>query len=138
MGSLKAKIRYAFAVDKPGPAEPTEKQKPAVDWVCDQIAKRGMTLPGLIALEMGRPLNYIGSMAMHFVSPGVWAVAPKHIYGGYKDFAEFLESRGSTEYMCRRIEELEAEYLEKENARKAERVKNKKNKQSKPPRHDED
>ena len=40
--------------------------------------------------------------------------------------------------MSRRIEELEAEYLEKENARKAERTKNKKDKKSKPPRHDED
>ena len=137
MGSLRSKLKHAFVVDAPGAVEPTEKQKPAVDWVCNQIAKRGLTLPGLIALEMGRPLNYIGSMAMHFVSPGVWAVAPKHIYGGYKDFAEFLENRGSTEYMCRRIEELEAAYLKRENARKAERKKNKENKESKPEHHDE-
>ena len=97
-----------------------------------------MTLPGLIVLEMTRPLNWIGAQVMHMTSPGVWAIAPKHIYGGYNDFAKFLEKRGSVEYMSRRIEELEAEYLEKENARKAERTKNKKDKKSKPPRHDED
>ena len=138
MGSLRSKLKHAFAVDAPGAVEPTEVQRPAVEWVCDQIAKRGLTLPGLVALEMGRPLNYIGSMAMHFVSPGVWAIAPKHIYGGYEEFAKFLENRGSMEYMCRRIEELEAEYLEKEKTRKAERTKNKKNKKSNPQHHDED
>ena len=136
MGSLRSKLKHAFAVDKPGPAVPTEKQKPAVDWVCHQIAKRRLTLPGLIALEMGRPLNYIGSMAMHFVSPGVWAVAPKHIYGRYQDFAEFLESRGSTEYMSRRIEELEAEYMKQDDKRKANK-KNKKNNQNKSEHYDE-
>ncbi len=138
MGSLRSKLKHAFAVDPPGAVEPTESQRPAVDWVCMQVAKRNMTLPGLIFLEMTRPLNYLGSQVMHFTSPGVWAIAPKHIYGGYKDFAKFLENRGSIEYMCRRIEELEAEYLEQENKQKANRAKNKKNNESKPQHHDED
>ena len=131
MGALRQKIKRAFAVDPPGPCEPTDLQKPAVDWVCDQIAKRGLTLPGLIAMEMSRPLNYLGAMTMHFVSPGVWAVAPKHIHNGYTNFSKFLENRGSIEFMCRRIEELEAGYLEKENRLKAERKLNKKNKKNK-------
>ena len=138
MGSLRSKLKHAFAVDPPGAVEPNESQRPAVDWVCMQVAKRNMTLPGLIFLEMARPLNYLGSQVMHFTSPGVWAIAPKHIYGGYKDFATFLENRGSIEYMCRRIEELEAEYLERENKQKENRAKNKKNNESKPQHHDED
>ena len=144
MGAIRQKIKHAFAVDPPGPIEPTDQQKPAVDWVCDQIAKRRLTLPGLIFLEMSRPLNYLGSQVMHFTSPGVWAIAPKHIYGGYTNFAKFLENRGSMEYMCRRIEEMEAGYLEKENKLKAERKKikkDKKNKRNKPKpteNHDED
>lgn len=143
MGAIRQKIKHAFAVDPPGPTEPTEQQKPVVDWVCDQIAKRRLTLPGLIFLEMSRPLNYLGSQVMHFTSPGVWAIAPKHIYGGYKHFARFLESRGSMEYMCRRIEELEAGYLEKEKQRKAQRKQqklDKKNKRTQKPieNHDQD
>ena len=144
MGIIRQKIKHAFAVDPSGPAEPTEQQKPAVDWVCNQIAKRRLTLPGLIFLEMSRPLNYLGSQVMHFTSPGVWAIAPRNIYGGYKDFAKFLENRGSIEYMCRRIEELEAGFLEKESKQKAERKKikkDKKNKRNKPnptENHDED
>ncbi len=144
MGALRQKIKHAFAVDPPGPAEPTDQQKPAVDWVCNQIAKRRLTLPGLIFLEMTRPLNYLGAQCMHFTQPGVWAIAPKHIYGGYKYFAKYLENRGSMEYMCRRIEEMEAGYLEKENAQKAERKqkkldkKNKKNKQKQIENNDQD
>ena len=137
MGSLRSKLKHAFAVDVPGAVEPTDAQRPAVEWVCAQVAKRHLTLPGLIALEMTRPLNWIGAQVMHMTSPGVWAIAPKHIYGGYNDFAKFLENRGSVEYMCRRIEELEAEYLEQEHKRKAERAKNKKNKENKPQHHDE-
>ncbi len=137
MGSLRSKLKHAFAVDEPGPVQPTEQQRPAVEWICNQVAKRSLTLPGLIVLEMTRPLNYLGAQVMHITSPGVWAIAPKHIYGGYKNFAEFLEKRGSVEYMCRRIEELEAEYLEQEHKRKAERAKNKKNKENKPQHHDE-
>ena len=138
MGSLRSKLKHAFAVDVPGVVEPTDAQRPAVDWVCAQVAKRHLTLPSLIVLEMTRPLNWIGAQMMHMTSPGVWAIAPKHIYGGYNDFAKFLENRGSVEYMCRRIEELEAEYLEKEKTRKAERTKNKKNKKSNPQHHDAD
>ncbi len=136
MGSLRSKLKHAFAVDAPGALEPTDAQRPAVEWICNQVAKRSLTLPGLIVLEMTRPLNYLGAQVMHLTSPGVWAIAPKHIYGGYKNFAEFLEKRGSVEYMCRRIEELEAEYLEREHKRKPERVKNKKNKENKPEHHD--
>ncbi len=137
MGSLRSKLKHAFAVDAPGAVEPTEAQRPAVEWVCMQVAKRNMTLPGLIVLEMTRPLNYLGAQVMHFSRPGVWAIAPSRLYSGYKNFAEFLEHRGSIEYMCRRIEELEAEYLTQRNARKAERKKNKENKESKPEHHDE-
>ncbi len=47
--SLGERIRQAFAVDPPGAVEPTSDQQPAVDWFCKQIAKRGLTTPGLVA-----------------------------------------------------------------------------------------
>ena len=54
--SWRDRIRNAFAVDKPGAAEPTERQGEICDTVCKAVVRRGMTLPALMALEMGRPL----------------------------------------------------------------------------------
>ena len=90
MGPLRSKLKHAFAVDAPGAVEPTKLQRPAVEWICTQIAKRHLSTPGLIFFEMTRPLNYLGAQVMHLTSPGVWAIAPKHIYGGYIHFAGFL------------------------------------------------
>jgi hypothetical protein len=98
-------LRHAFAIDSPGPAEPTGRQKAAVDLVCSEIARRHLTTPALIFLETFRPLSFVGSQAMHFFQPIVSAV----IRGdAYQHFAEFLEQRGSVDYICRELEKLEA------------------------------
>lgn len=110
MRTLKEKFRHAFAVDPEGAATPTEDQQTPVDWICRQMAKRHLTTPGLIAMEMCRPLNYLAAQTMHFTEPAVWAVAPKKVFSHYQHFASFLERRGSIEHMCRRLEEIEAEY----------------------------
>lgn len=109
-------FKDAFAVDKPGPAEPTPLQQPAADWVCVQIAKRRLSTPSLIFLEMSRPLNFLGAQTMHFFRPGFWALASQTSYEGYVAFSEFLEHRGSIEYLSRRVEHFESQFtrLEKE------------------------
>ncbi len=99
-------LKNAFAVDPPGPAKPTEAQAAVVDRACRDIVKRHLTTPALVFLETLRPLNYIGSQAMHFFQPIVSAVLRGE---GYRHFTEFLEQRGSVDYICRRIEELEEE-----------------------------
>ena len=118
MSSVKQKLKHAFAVDPPGPAEPTPEQKPVVDRFCRWVARRHLTLPGIIVMEVIRPLNWVMAQAGHFFSPGVWAVTPEQTHQGYKLFVSFLEHRGSIEYITRRIECLEEEYekLEKEKA----------------------
>lgn len=105
-------LKHAFAVDPPGPAEPTPEQQPAVEKVCREIVRRHMTTPALVFLEMSRPLNYVGSQALHFFQPVISVLTDS---AGPKHFAEFLERRGSIEYICRRIEDLEAEATAKEN-----------------------
>jgi hypothetical protein len=102
-------LKHAFAVDESGPAEPTPEQEPAIDWFCRQIAKRHLTTPGLIGLEMSRPLNFIASQTMHFFGPGVWAIVKQQTYEHYEQFAAFLEKRGSIDYLCQRIEHFEME-----------------------------
>ena len=103
-------LKHAFAVDPPGPADPTPEQRDAVDAVCRQIVKRHLTTPALLFLEMSKPLNYLGSQAMHFFAPMLSVLS-----GGqrHRHFAAFLEHRGSIDYLCRRIEELEAEAVAK-------------------------
>lgn len=109
MKSWPARLRHAFAVDPAGPCPPTAEQEPAVDWFCLQIAKRHLSTPGLIALEMSRPMNYLASQMLQALSPGVWAVVPQKTHAQYRHFAQFLERRGSVEYLVARIEELEQE-----------------------------
>jgi hypothetical protein len=99
------RLRHAFAVDPPGGREPNDEQRAVVDRICAEIVRRRLATPALIFLEMFRPLNYIGAQAMHFFQPIVTAVARGD---DYRHFTEFLEGRGSVDYMCRRIEEIEA------------------------------
>ncbi len=113
MGSLKQRVKHAFAVDPPGPAVPTPAQQVPVDWVCQQVARRHLTTPGLIALEMSRPLNYVFSQTMQFFSPGAWAIFGQRKYEHYTQFAAFMEHRGAVEYLERRIEHFEAQFEKK-------------------------
>jgi hypothetical protein len=107
-------LKNAFALDPPGPVEPTPQQQPIIDRICREIARRHLTTPGLIVLEMIRPLNYLGSQAMHFLEPAVWAVLSKETHVDYQQFALFLEHRGSMDYLCRRIEHFEHEFEQRE------------------------
>ena len=104
-------LKHAFAVDPPGPAEPTPEQSAAIDAVCRQIVKRHLTTPTLLFLEMSRPLNYFGSQVLHFFAPFLSMLSSRQ---GHRHFAAFLEHRGSIDYLCRRIEELEAQATRKE------------------------
>ncbi|MHC5024029.1 MAG: hypothetical protein ACYTGG_08965 [Planctomycetota bacterium] len=107
-------FKHAFAVDPPGPAEPTPQQQPVVDRICREIARRHLTTPGLIALEMFRPLNFLGAQALRFLEPAVWSIARAQGFERYQQFALFLERRGSMDYLCRRIEHFEHEYERRE------------------------
>ncbi|MHC4909674.1 MAG: hypothetical protein ACYTF9_08160 [Planctomycetota bacterium] len=110
MGRLKDQLSHAFAVDPPGPAEPTPLQQGPIDRVCRAIAKKHLATPGLMMLEMARPLNWVGAQALHVLGPAVWAIARTETYDGYQALVSFLEQRGSLEYMARRVEHFEAEF----------------------------
>ena len=116
MGRVRSKIKHAFAVDPPGAAEPTPEQASSVDWFCRQVARRRLTVPGLIALEMTRPLNYLAAQVMHVFTPAVWALARPESLDQYRHFAAFLEHRGAMEYLVQRIERFE-EQFDRERAR---------------------
>jgi len=98
-------LKHAFAIEPPGVAEPTEIQRAVVERICTEIVRRRMVTPALMMLEMSRPLNYVSAQFLHFLQPFVSFSANK---AEYQSFAEFLERRGSLEYICQRLEALNA------------------------------
>lgn len=95
--------RNAFAVEPPGPAQPTEAQQPIVDRLCREVVNRGMSVPALLLLESSRPLNFVSAQVIHFFTPLLSAITNPE---GARLFAEYLEQRGSIPYLCDRIEQF--------------------------------
>lgn len=96
-------LKHAFAIEPEGPVEPNEAQKAVVDRLCRQVVERGMATPALVFLESVRPLNYVTSQTLQFFAPILSVVADAK---ACQDLADFLEHRGSVDYLCRRIEEM--------------------------------
>lgn len=97
-------LKHAFAVEKPGPATPTPEQKLVVDRVCAEIVRRRLTAPTTVTLETMRPLNFMGAQVLHFLSPFISTMVESD---AHDHLAAFLEHRGSIDYLCDLIEELE-------------------------------
>lgn len=100
---IKQWLAHAFAVERPEDFAPTDEQQLIADRICREIIRRDMVTLAIVSLETCRPLNYVGSQAIHFFSPFLsFLVEPKsqHI------FADFLEKRGSIEWLCQRLETL--------------------------------
>ncbi|MDP7009236.1 MAG: hypothetical protein QGI78_06670 [Phycisphaerales bacterium] len=106
---MKKGWKHAFHVEDQDSITPTEQQKAAIDRLCRGIIRRGLTTPAIIGVEMGRPLNFVGSQTMHFFTPLIAAFVPTDSWNA---MAEFLEHRGSVDWIRNRIEELENESLE--------------------------
>ena len=101
-------LKHAFAIEREGPIEPTDEERPVIDALCRQVVFRGLVTPAQVFLESVKPLNYVSSQALVFFSPILSAIADP---AACRHLAEFLERRGSIDYLCRRIETLAAERL---------------------------
>ncbi len=99
-------LKYAFAIEDPKDFEPSPRQRQIVDRICHEVVRRQMTTPALLALETCRPLNFVGSQLIHFFAPFISALSESD---AHQQFAQFLEHRGSIEFLCQRIETLETE-----------------------------
>lgn len=119
---IREQFKHAFAVEKPEDLRPTDEQKALVDALCREIARRGMTAPMQILLEVGTPYNYLMSQTMHFFRPAsstlIWVFAPFLPKGmssrNYQLVAEFLEHRGALPYIRDRVEHFESEMSKRE------------------------
>lgn len=99
-------LQHAFSVEAAGPAEPTEAQRLLLDRLCRQIVARDLTTPSLIFLETVRPLNFVTGQCLRFFAPILESLGDSR---ACEVLAGFLEQRGSIDWLCRRIEELDRE-----------------------------
>jgi hypothetical protein len=99
-------LKHAFAVEVPGAAEPSEAQRAIIEKLCREVVRRRMTTPALLMLETGRPLNYVSAQLLHFFQPMLSFLANA---AEYQAFTEFLEQRGSIDYIVARLETLNEE-----------------------------
>lgn len=108
-------LKHAFAIDSPDQIKPNETQRALVEKLCAEVVRRRLTTPALLMLEMSRPLNYISAQFLHFLQPIATAIADTN---KYQNLTLFLEQRGSIDYICHRIEALEAGVKERAGASK--------------------
>ena len=108
--SMREFMRNAFALDDGKPCEPTDQQREVLEKLAAEVARRAMSGPALVFLEMSRPLNTIGAAAVTFFAPIASIIAHP---ASVKHFAEFLEKRGSVDVLVRMIEAAEAARREK-------------------------
>ncbi|MEX0702638.1 MAG: hypothetical protein WD069_11130 [Planctomycetales bacterium] len=100
---LPPRLKHAFAVDPPGPAEPTPEERPIVEALCREIVRRRLATPAIAFLEMSRPLNYVASQALAFFGPVLSAITDSR---GHAHVSAFLERRGSIDWLLERIEQM--------------------------------
>lgn len=80
-----------------------------MEWLCEQVTRRGLVTPALIALETCRPLNGLSSAGLRLLQPTVEVMLPETAATDVENFARFLEKRGSIDHLVERLETLEAE-----------------------------
>ena len=104
--SWREKIRHAFAVDAPGPAEPTDSQRVVVEKLLTTIVERGMAHPAGIFLESWRPLGVLTGQGMQALSPFAGILLDQN---AWKEVANYFDKRGAILWMLQRMDELESQ-----------------------------
>ena len=68
LAQLQAGLRHAFAV-RPQFQPLASEDVGLMERVADVIVKRGMAAPATVFLESMGPMNFLGSQALHFLTP---------------------------------------------------------------------
>ena len=93
---MREAIKRAFDIGEKKPFKPNKNQKLIVKKISFEISKRHLTLPAIVTLETLRPLNYLGSQAMHFFQPIITSILNVE---GYSEFTSMLEKRECIDYL---------------------------------------
>ncbi|MDE0297728.1 MAG: hypothetical protein OXN17_03790 [Candidatus Poribacteria bacterium] len=85
---------------------PEAEQKALLENVATQIVKRRLTVPAIMALEIFKPLNFLGSQTLIALSPFVQSIFNST---DYQKFALIIEKDSNVESLIRLIEDFDKE-----------------------------
>ncbi len=74
---LKETMREAFAVRPPAEALSADDVR-LLERVATEVVRRGMATPAVLFLESAGPMNFLGSQALHFLTPILNLVCDTH------------------------------------------------------------
>jgi len=97
---LKESLAHAFAVESLETEIQTEERVLA-NKVATFLVRRRLSTPAIMLLETGRPLNFIGSQFLTFLSPFVSIIFKK--VEDFNRFTRFLEKRKSIDCLIDQI-----------------------------------
>jgi hypothetical protein len=95
----------------------TPEDETLVSKVAEKIVRRRMTVPAIFFLESSKPLAFLGGQLLIFLEPFIQTLFN---FRQYQRFAFLMEDRSNWERLIRKVEDLEAEYTEKEKQAKKE------------------
>lgn len=98
-------LRHAFAVKDEEAGDFDAEERQLAERVATFIVRRRMTAPAVMLLESGRPLNFLGSQLLAFLSPFATLLFSSE---EYDRFVRFLEKRSSIDLILDAIEEAES------------------------------
>jgi hypothetical protein len=83
----------------------TQEDEDLLDRIVSAVMRWKMSAPAIFMLESSKPMNFVGSQFLHFLSPIVHSVFDAR---EMDRFAVLLERRDTIEKLIRRIEAAEA------------------------------
>ncbi len=102
---IKSEWKHAFSVER-ADGEWEEADREMVDRVADIVVRRGLSAPISMALETVRPLNFIGSQVLAFLTPFATLVFSRE---QYERFMLLMERRESVDLLIDAIARRENE-----------------------------
>jgi len=97
---IRAELSHAFSTTS-GAEVLTAEDLALLERVADAVVKRGMTAPATVFLESLGPMNFLGSQALHFLTPIVeWAFNASEV----EQVARMLERRDTISRLITIIE----------------------------------
>lgn len=89
----------------------TAEDQALIDKVAEKLVRKHLTVPAIFFLESSKPLAFLGGQLLIFLEPFVQTLFN---FEQYQRFALLMEDRDNWERLVRKIEDLEADYSEKE------------------------
>ena len=88
-----------------------ERRDELIEWMAQQVVKRGLSTPAVMFVEMARPISFIGSQAVQFFSPFINVALNSQLS---TEIGFLMEDRKNIDRLVDRVEELTIEQDRKE------------------------